>query len=130
MEIKLTNEESLKLFYNSLCNGLSTFCQSGLQLDFDADTYNIASAKEPVSEGMSGTCFEDVLIQILKDGGTLTATDLEGGKMTRSVKLQDVYDRVPKTPAKWLLQMANEEDDATTADCILQTVFFESIIFG
>jgi hypothetical protein len=72
-----------------------------------------------------------VLVQILKDGGLLTMKDIEGdGSMTSSIKMQDVYDRVQKTPIKFLIQMIEEEDDATTADVVLQTVFFEDIIFG
>ena len=79
----------------------------------------------------STPCYEDVLVQILKDGGLLTMKDIEGdGEMTQSIKIEDVYDRVQKTPIKFLLQMIEEQDDAETADVILQTVFFEDIIFG
>jgi hypothetical protein len=44
--------------------------------------------------------------------------------------MKDIHEKVQNTEAKWLLQMENGEDDATTADCILQTVFFGEIIFG
>lgn len=135
MQIILTEEESLSFFYRSLCNGLSTLCQSNLAIDYDAKEYEIAKSKKPHMDKRDADseviCYEDVLCQILLDGGKLTAID-EGynGEHTKSITIRDVYDRVSKTPIKWLLQMENEEDDAITADCILQTVFFEDIIFG
>lgn len=35
-----------------------------------------------------------------------------------------------KTPIDHLMDAINQEDDAITADVILQTVFYEDIIFG
>jgi hypothetical protein len=78
-----------------------------------------------------GTCFDDELMQILRDGKSLNMIDHEcDGEYTRKITLKDVHEKVQTTDAKWLLQMEHEEDDATTADCILQTVFFGEIVFG
>ena len=52
------------------------------------------------------------------------------GEYTRSVSMQQVHERVQRTPARFLLDMVEERDDAETADVIIQTVFFEDIIFG
>jgi hypothetical protein len=41
-----------------------------------------------------------------------------------------VHERVSKTPVKHLLNAVNEDGDAVTADVILQTVFFEEVVFG
>jgi hypothetical protein len=57
--------------------------------------------------------------------------DVEGeGDMTRSICLADVHERVQQTPHRHLMNMVEENDDADTADAILQTVFFSDIIFG
>ena len=76
-------------------------------------------------------CVEDVWMEILRNGKELCLVD-EGcdGEYTRSITLKDVHDRVQKTPIDHLMDAINEEDDATTADVILQTVFYEDIIFG
>jgi len=128
MKILLDNQESLDIFYSALCNGLSYFSGYGCEITYKKSDYKNAKEKLIVT---STPCYEDVLMQILKDGGLLTMKDIEGdGSMTSSIKIQDVYDRVQKTPIKFLIEMIEENDDATTADVVLQTVFFEDIIFG
>ena len=125
MKILLTPEESETFFYNSLCNGLGYLGGYGLELTF-ADSHYKAARKK-----LDSPCFEDVLMQILKDGKSLKIVDHEcDGEYNRTITLKDVHEKVQTTDAKWLLQMEHEEDDATTADCILQTVFFGEIVFG
>jgi len=125
MEIKLTPQESEKYFHNALCNGLSYISSYGLSLDCSDSEYKAARAK------LDSPCFEDVLMQMLKDGKTITLIDEEcDGEYTKSITMDDVHNRVQKTQLNHLMNMINENDDAETADVILQTVFFEDIIFG
>jgi hypothetical protein len=127
MEIRLSNQESEEMFFNSLCNGLGYIGGYGLELEYDDSAYEAARAYDPEVS----PCFEDVLMRILKDGGELTLVDVEcDGEYTRSISMQQVHERVEKTPARFLLDMVEERDDAETADVIIQTVFFEDIIFG
>ena len=125
MTVNLTTTESEEYFYNALCNGLSYISDYGLAVDFEKSEYDAAKKK------LNNPCYEDVFMQILRDGGTLTLVDEEGeGDMTRTITLHDVHERVPKTEISHLMDMIKENDDATTADVILQTVFFNEIIFG
>ena len=125
MTITLTPQESEEYFHNALCNGLSYIQDYGLGLDYEQTEYKAAREK------LTNPCYEDVLMQILRDGNRLTMVDVEGeGDMTRSICLQDVHERVQKTPHKHLIDMVDENDDAVTADVILQSVFFSDIIFG
>jgi hypothetical protein len=125
MEIKLTNVESEEYFYNSMCNGLNYISSYGLSLDYSSSEYKAAKAK------LDTPCFEDVLMQILRDGGSITLIDEEcDGEYTKSITMEDVHNRVQKTQLNHLMNMINEQDDAETADVILQTVFFEDIVFG
>lgn len=131
MELKLTNEESELFFYNSLCNGLGYMSGYGLELVVDDSSYKNAKENLQKKNNDSAICYEDVLMQILRDGGNLIFNDVEeDGEYTRSITMNDVHERVPLTPAEWLIQMRDEEDDAETADAILQTVFYQEIIFG
>lgn len=126
MEIKLNAKESEEYFYNSLCNGLEYIGSYGLELDFDESEYKECRKGMP-----QGVCYEDVLMQMLRDGYKLTINDIEcEGEYTRSIGIEEVHERVEKTPLRHLSNMINEQDDAETADVILQTVFFEDIIFG
>ena len=125
MKVTLTPEESENLFHNSLCNALDYMYGYGLELHYNEDEYESALAK------LSSPCFEDVLMQILKDGNKLTMVDIEcDGAYTSSVTLKDVHERVQDTDIRHLMDAINEEDDADTADVILQQVFFKETIFG
>jgi hypothetical protein len=129
MEIQLEQNESEEYFYNALCNGLSYISDYGLALDFDKGAYK--DAKESLVAKQKDTCFEDVLIEILRMGGTLTMIDEEGeGDMTKSITIKEVHERVAQTPFNHLVNMVDGNDDAETADVILQTVFFQEIVFG
>lgn len=127
MRVILTNEESLEYFHNALCNAVGTgYMQGyGLELTYSEDEYRLAKDK------LTTPCYEDVLIQILKDGGSLTFTDLEGDdENTKSITIDDVYAKVQNVPFEHLQDMINGTDDASTADIILQIVFYDTIIFG
>lgn len=85
------------------------------------------AAKEKLDQS-NIICFEDVLLQILRDGGQLKMEDL-AGDMDSIISLEQVHERVSKAPADSIMAMINEEDDAITADDILQTVFWEEVFF-
>lgn len=130
MKIILSQEESLKFFYNALCNGLDYVC-SGYSLSLYYTGKDYKQARDNLSKelGSESFCFEDVLIQILKDGNKLTLIDEESDEK-HAITLDDVYNKVSEAPVKHLLDMVNEHDDAVTADVILQTVFLGEIVFG
>jgi hypothetical protein len=72
---------------------------------------------------------EDVLMQILKDGGRLNLYDMESEE-DNIITLSDVHERVANTPIEHLMDMVAERDDATTSDVIIQQVFLNDVIFG
>ena len=125
MQILLTPAESEEFFLNSLCNGLSYFNSYGLEVKVAELDYQNAK------KNLESPCYEDVLMQVLRDGGKMKVVDFEfDGEYNRTITLSDVHERVQKTPAEFLIDMKEGNDDAETADCILQTVFFEDILFG
>ena len=129
MTIQLTPKESEIYFHSALCNGLGYIRGYGLSLSYSDVEYKKAK-EELKSKELEFVCYEDVLLQILKDGGSLEIIDEEEGSYTSYLTLKDVHERVSKTDSRFLIQMDQENDDAVTADCILQTVFFEEVIFG
>ena len=123
MEIILNKKESEDYFLNALCNGgLDCAAAYGLRLEFDQDAYNKVSKYT--------NCFEDILMEMLKNGESLTLVDEEGGEDSWTITLDDVHWRMSKVPMRHLMDMINENDDAITADAIIQYVFMEDIIFG
>ena len=125
MKVTLTKKESEDLFYISLCNVYVGMVSNTLELDYSDYDYQNAKSK------LESSCYEDVLMQILRDGGELKLVDHEyDGEYNKSITLKDVHNKVQETPLKHLIDAINENDDACTADVILQTVFYGEIIFG
>ena len=69
-------------------------------------------------------------MEILRTGGKLVLVDEENGMGDKTITLKDVHTKVAKTPLRHLMDAIEERDDADTADCIIQTVFYGEVIFG
>jgi hypothetical protein len=125
MKVTLTKKESEDLFYTSLCNGLDYISGYGLEFYCSDSDYQKAKSK------LDSPCYEDVLMQVLYDGGVLKLIDHEyDGEYSKAITLKDVHTMAQETPLEHLIDAINENDDACTADVILQTVFFGEVIFG
>lgn len=126
MKVILTPQESEELFETALCNGLG-YIESGydLELTYKKKDYNSARDK------LTSPCYEDVLMQLLRDGKSLTLVD-HGceGEYTSTITLSDIHERVQTTNIRHLMDAINENGDAVTADVILQQVFYKETIFG
>jgi len=127
MKIVLTPEESEEIFYNSLCNG-HELAHYGLSLETSATAYE--KAKIRLIGGGSSPCLEDVWMEILRGGGTLTLVDHENGELPSTITLKEVHERVQTAPVNHLMDAINEQDDGITAEVILQQVFYKDVIFG
>lgn len=137
MKVSLDKKESEDIFHNALCNGAGCIAQYGFSLDYSNEKYREAKnsllkkEKEGTITSALGICREDIWVEILRVGGTLSLIDEEnGGEYTSSINMNDVHERVENSPVKHLMDMINEQDDAITADVILQTVFFKDVVFG
>ena len=130
MKIVLTPQESEEYFYNALCNGLD-YVESGygLVMNYTSKAYKQAVESLQSLKPDAVVCYEDVLMQILRDGGELNLYD-DNDEQDNIITLNDVHERVATTQLDHLLDMIAERDDAVTADVIIQTVFFKEIIFG
>jgi hypothetical protein len=126
MKIQLTNEEAEKFFHNALCNGLSYFESYDIELTYNEEEYKEAKKTAKAEDG--GTvCYEDILMQMLKNGNNLIA---QGYDETYILNLEKMYANMAKVPVTRLVEMINEDDDADTADIILQVCFIGEHIYG
>ena len=131
MKIILEPQESEEMFHNALCNGLSYISGYGLVLEADEQDYKAAKQSLKQKNPDQGICYEDVLLEVLRLGKSLSLIDEEGdGDNNSTISLSDVHERVSQTPIRFLTDMITENDDAETADVIIQTVFYQDIIFG
>jgi len=127
MKIQLEKQEALDIFHTSLCNvyGSGYFNGYGLEFIWDEDDYKKAKEK------LQNPCFEDVILQIIKDGGALGILDHEcDGEYNGHINEAIILDRMDQVPAQRLLNIINEEDDIDDADAVLQTLLYGEVIFG
>ena len=124
MKIQLTHQESESIFFDALCNGLNELCYYDLDVRYNEDDYREAREK------LESPCFEDVLMQMLRDGKYIYLHDLNDEDEVHAINLDKVHENVEKAPLRHLMDAINEDGDATTADVILQTVFLGEVIFG
>jgi hypothetical protein len=100
-------------------------CSSyGLDLRYKESDYKNAKAK------LTNPCIEDVWMQMLRDGSRIGLKDLEGGMGTEYITLDTIHERVKNVPITDLLDMIDENDDATTGEIVLQIVFLNEIMYG
>lgn len=131
MKITFTKTESEEIFFTALCNGLGYFSGNGLRLEYKDEEY--AAAKEQLQELRPSEMitFEEVLMQMLRRGDSLLIEDLEcDGEYSRAITMNDVYEKMSLVPTSHLMDMINQQDDATTADVVLQTICFGEVVFG
>lgn len=130
MKIQLTKQEAEKYFHNALCNGLGYFESYGIELLINDDEYEKATKTAKDEDGGKGkACYEDVLIQMLRNGNTLLAEDSNSNE-TYTLTLDKMYTQMHEVPVNRLMEMVNERDDADTADIILQVCFIGEHTYG
>jgi hypothetical protein len=132
MNLQLTEQECEQIFHTALCNGLQVITSYGLDIDTQHAEYKAAICSiQDTGKPNEAVCYEDILLEILKNGGTLKIVDIEGeGENDSTINIKDVYERMHKVNPKHIIDVINEWDDAETADCILQTIFYNEIIFA
>lgn len=121
-----TTEYCEEIFYNSLCNGLDYVQEYGVRLIHSDFEYNMSKVK------LTDPCYEDVLMQMLRDGYELYFVDYDNGdeSLNVTITLETVRERVNKIPDWVKACIIDERDDATTADVVIQTVAYGEVIFG
>jgi hypothetical protein len=136
MNIEFTQKEIEDIFHSSLCNAVSTGWMAGYGLELVWDEKQYDAAKASLQQTLSSKeqhliCYEDVLVQILREGGSLTFIDHEGGgAYTKSIVMADIFNKFDDIPVEVLANFITEDDDVESADVVLQTIFYDDVIFG
>ena len=130
--ITLSEEKSMELFADALANAVGIGYMSGYGLVFDCPEYDKFRKKllSTLTAGKS-ICMEDVWMAALEGGSTLRFIDEErDGDNTKSITKADVCAKVSLMPIRNLTNLLEENGDVEDADVLLQTVFFDKVIFG
>lgn len=130
-QLNTTGAARLKIVQLCIENsGFNFFPLYGLSVDYDEDIYRI-TADALKAKSTDTVCHEDVLMAMIGAGHELTITDEEGGgDSVGSLSVRTIMKNWDAIDARHLLAIRDEQDDADTADCILQTLCFGSVIYG
>ena len=129
MKVVLEHKESENLFLDALCNGATELAYYDLELDYNENEYQEAKWILKAQTPDETICWEDILMQMLRSEKTIWIVD-SNDEERHPVTLQLIHDRVADTPIRHLMDAINERGDASTADCILQTVIYGKVIYG
>lgn len=143
-----TQADKLKIVHSCLCNGLNYFGAYGIELDYDDAEYKAAKASLEAKKAdgtwvsefdLSEICYEDVLSEMIAMGKSLVVRDLEeadgddesdNGPVIGTLNLETIEAHWAAISATHMNDMLSENDDANTADCILQVLFFGKEVYG
>jgi hypothetical protein len=146
--INLSKEKSEKYFHNALCNGLGAMCNDyQMEFKYDKNRYseakrtltakikkgkipvNMLSSYDDTPVRVKDICFEDVLMEMLRNGDKLFIKQY--GDKSKAITLNTIHKRVSKTALHHLIEYINETGgDSVTASEVLQTVFLGESIYG
>lgn len=124
----MKKEQMEEIFHCAMCNGLAEMSYYGLELTYNEEEYQVA--RKQLKKGDNIVCYEDVLLQMLRNGNSLTMHDFEQEEYNVTISLSDIHERMERVPKKVLMEYIEERDDAFSADTVLQVCFFNEIIFG
>lgn len=129
MKLHLTQQEIETVLLDCFCNGaLSELYSSGIDYCFNKEKY----AKFKVE----GNCYEDNLLNLLKNGGRLKFVDFEGDKEVYFLTLQSATEKLKEIEDINILNKVKDIlEENGTADVwhgydILQFVLFGEVIYG
>lgn len=126
MKIVFENEEEvLSIIHSALCNGgLSEIGMSEIELRVKSEVYAEAKNK------LENPCYEDVLIQVLRDGKQLRFYDYNQGEWV-GFNLKQAKENLQKEEALSDIQAIKDEvDDAWTGYNILQLCIYGELVYG
>jgi hypothetical protein len=126
MEILLSKSEAEDIFFNCLCD--NDIHIHSLQWIFSKQAYESSKRKWMETYQGNTPCYEDVVMQMLKDGGKLGIYDLECEEIFY-VTLDEIHERMYKCPIDRLTNVLNEGYDVEDTDVIIQTIFFGDVIY-
>lgn len=124
MNIFFTRRDTLKIFHGALCDGLSALRYYDLELTFNDTQYQLSRRK------LRKCCYEDVLIQMLKDGFPLRLKDMSEDTRARTLTFKLLIKRLPTVDLGTIAKAISGDGDSQSADIILQTCFFGKVIYG
>lgn len=134
VKVEANEDDRLKILFNAMCNGWNEMLHFGLECDYDGDHYAAArDALIAAGKTEKELCFEDILIQLVRDGKSITVYDIEEDEEPQPVgylSLATLNANWDKVPPRILLSYINEEDDAWTAVDFMQAISMGEITRG
>lgn len=130
-QLNTTAAQRMKIVQLMIENsGFSYFPAYGLSVDYDEEIYRM-TADALQAKRTDTVCHEEILMDMIGAGHALNITDEEAdGEYIGCLSIHTIMKNWDAISPDYLLEIYNEADDSNTADCILQTLCFGSVIYG
>jgi len=129
MKLQLTQQEIETVLLDCFCNGaLGELNASGIDYVYNKAKYN--------EFRVEGACYEDNLLNLLKNGGRLKFVDVEGDNETFFLTLNSAKEKLGEIEDANIIEKVqdilteNGNADAWHGYEILQFVLFGEVIYG
>ena len=128
--VTATQEERLKVIHTAICNTwlfyntLRFKRNQTLHNETRIELQNSGRFKEDV------VCFEDILVKMVADGAVIHIIDTEDDDIVGELSLAKIEKNWDKIDSKDLIYIINENEDADTADNILQYITLGNIVYS
>ena len=129
MKLNLTQQEIETVLLDCFCNGgLGELYQSGVDYTYNKEKYQQFKVE--------GACYEDNLLNLLKNGGRLKFVDVEGDNEVFFLTLNSAKEKLTEIEDANIIEKVkdilseNGNADAWHGYEILQFVLFGEIIYG
>lgn len=124
----ITRKGMLNMFWTCLTSSSIGF--GCIELDYDQKAYE--EARESLKAKPGGYCWEDVIVEMLRQGYRLAWIDVEEDDFAKRnwFTLDDLMDNFENVQPHHLASMLDGMDDAVTHDSILQCLLMGELIYG
>ena len=143
LKIEITQPAVEKMIYCALCNAVGTgyIDGYGIVIDYDEAAYDKAKKKlkefptllmdhSVLVEDLT-ICFEDILLQMLRDGEELKMLDEEeGNEQIGKMTLRSAMSSINSVPGRTISKFLSEQDDAEDGDVLLQYLFLGKLVYA
>ena len=117
------------MIFNSACNFWGCLGDCGIEVKISKSDY--AKAKQSCLELNPSPCYEEVYMQCLLDGGKWKIWDNENEELLCEMTLQEMRDNLQqKLDRQVYFAFLEGDDDALTANSVLQIAFFGEEVYG
>jgi len=126
-------EQKLSIVVTALADGSECLASCGVGINVRNDVFPYSAARDIARTKIDEPCYEDVLGEVLANGGTLELTDYEdNNEVVGTITLERIAKNWSKIPASIVASYVNDDgaNDGWSACEVLQILAMGEVVYG